>query len=159
MGHILLIAAIIGGVVVVLAVVVLIAAVRFNQKMANLPPHPVLRCAKCASDAIQVMSSGLWDEWDDAGRHTGGIFQSGICKRCPSRRGRNEDTHSYVPSDEEWEGHFAPIERDRKLRENWPFSPEDDFYARKARLKGDTCSDGMVAAENREVLAKSKRWW
>ena len=77
---------------------------------------------------MDILSSGLWDGEDKAGRAICGTFEFGICKQCGGRCAKWEDGHSFVPTDEEWQRHFAPQEKWRKRAESWPFEPEDDNH-------------------------------
>jgi hypothetical protein len=70
-----------GAVAVLLSVIVAVAFVR-ARRLAKVPPPPRCKCPACASEQIDVFSSGLWDGEDSVGRGTGGICQVGTCKSC-----------------------------------------------------------------------------
>jgi len=135
MSQTLIILSIIAGILILLVGFVLIAAWRLDRRRKNLPPRPSFRCAKCGSDQIEVLSSGLWDGRDDEGNHIGGIFEYGTCRKCRSRCARHFDDRCYIPSDAQWDDEFKPIEKLERSIENWPFAADDDFYVRKASLK------------------------
>ncbi len=44
-------------------------------------PLPI-KCPACNSDEVDVLTAGLWDGVDKAGRGTGGIAGIGTCKTC-----------------------------------------------------------------------------
>lgn len=75
---------------------------------------------------MEILSSGLWDGVDKDGHAICGTSEFGICKKCGSRCAKWVDGETYVPTDEEWQRHFAPREKWRRRVESWPFEPEDD---------------------------------
>jgi hypothetical protein len=85
---------------------------------------PPLICPNCKSDQIDILSSGLWDGLDGAGGCACGVFSFGICKQCGSRCAQYIDGQPYVPTNDQWQSHFGPMEKQRRQVENWPFDPE-----------------------------------
>src|SRR4051812_41633136 len=109
----------IGIVAFALVLWVIVWFIRIHRALSIRTPRSPLRCPSCASEQIDVLSSGLWDGEDQAGRGICGIFEYGICNECGGRCARFHDDHSFVPTEEQWQTHFAPIEKVRRDRESW----------------------------------------
>jgi hypothetical protein len=116
-----IIAIIIGSAVLGLVVFVFVLAYVRSRRLDNLPPRPALRCPSCKSEQIDIRTSGLWDGEDASGSATHGIFDYGVCKQCGNRCARYEDDKPYIPTEEEWQRHFKPIEKWERQAKIWPF--------------------------------------
>jgi hypothetical protein len=101
------------------------AAVRHHRWKSKLPPPTPLRCPKCGSEDLEILSRGLWHGRDAEGRSTGGGFDYALCKKCGSRCAQYVDGNPYLPTEEEWRQHFAPREKRREIAEKWPFIEEE----------------------------------
>ena len=120
----LTIALIVGGGFLGFVLWIVVLTILRERKLAKLPPPPAFRCPSCGSEQIDVLSSGLWDGRDAQGRSTSGGFEYGLCKHCGSRCARFVDDQPFIPTDEQWQSHFGPLEKMRRDRENWPFESE-----------------------------------
>ena len=125
----ILILTIAGAAVVFFSGVVLIAFVR-SRRLGKAPPPPPFKCASCGSERIDVVSSGLWDGEDSAGRGTGGTRAVGMCKNCGvhcehvSMWDNDEKENRYecrVLTDEQWQRETAFI---RRQQTEWPVVSE-----------------------------------
>ncbi len=101
---------------------------RIQRTLSNRRLRPSFICPSCSSEQIDVLSSGLWDGEDQAGRGACGIFEYGICKQCGGRCARFHDDQSFVPTEEQWQSHFGPIEIVRRDRESLPFESRDGHH-------------------------------
>lgn len=124
--HILLL---VGSAVLLFVAWVIVSCIRFRRQLASIRPRPSFRCPTCGGEQIDVLSSGLWDGVDEAGRGTCGIFEYGVCKSCAGRCARFVDDQPFVPSEQQWQEHFGPMEKRRRQVENWPFEPSDEKNA------------------------------
>jgi len=124
---------VIGGLFLGLLIIVVIAIIqtkRLSRARASLPPPIPFRCPACKSEQINVLSSGLWDGVDAAGKSTGGIFQYGLCQPCGGRCCRYVDHEPFLPTEEQWQGHFGPREKWQQQAKSWPFDPETEKSTR-----------------------------
>jgi hypothetical protein len=114
--------------VVFLALLLWAVAVTFlrERRFAKLPPRPAFRCPTCSSEQIDILSAGLWDREDAEGRGTGGVFEFGLCKKCGSRCARFVDDDPVVPTDEQWQVHFGPMENMRRDETSWPLESRNE---------------------------------
>jgi hypothetical protein len=79
------------------------------------------RCLSCGGSRLDVLSWGFWDSFEPG--RGGGQFTYAVCKDCGTRRVEYDKPR--IPTDEEWQAHFAPMEKRRREAEQWPFHSKD----------------------------------
>jgi hypothetical protein len=83
------------------------------------------RCLNCGGPRLDVLSFGFWDSFQNESGPGGGRFEYAVCKDCGTRRAEYDPDRPYIPTEEEWQSHFAPSERRKREAEKWPFHSED----------------------------------